>query len=411
MKKHNNKSRVLPLGIGLAVCASLFATPIMSARAIGFDGNAYLIWDCGESTPCYHLFSDIRTDNSYTIYSDTNVTADNHAGKTFSAVNVNTNATTFALKAAYDTYKAAHSTHTMQDVMDYEDGDHNRLALNPLEAPTEHNAYTHFGDRNFKVMIKSAGYVGASVQNATDGYEPDFGNALNSVVYRDIAGSTQANPTVLHTIPQQTEVILTAEDGAFDSVVAMNLENANAITIAPVSGGHKVTFNSAYYDRIIFKVTKGSTTGYVQIFRTAVQVQQTDVNPNSKAVNAIVYFDSAKGCANFDVYAKLVYKNGSAQRTIKLAPTTSHDDGLGNIEPGCLGAHGGGTGLNKGYYTAQADVNLIDLSGIYFTATNAGSTSTTYAGTVSGSKKGIYMNLENTPMENTKWGKITPERN
>ncbi len=400
--------KVAPLGVGLALSAGLFLSPFLTAQATGFDGKAYLIWECGEDTPCYHLFEDINTDNTYTIYNDSDVTADNHDGKTFSAVNVDTNNTTFALKYAFDAYLSGFTSFTMQDVMTYEDGEHNRLALDPLEAPVEANAYSHFGDRNFKVMIKSPNYIGVSLKNATSGYEPDFGNALNSAAYRDISGSTLGSPVTLYAIPQQDEVIISGVDGAFDSVTAKNLEKASAVQITPVAGGHKIKFNSNYYDRVIFEVTQGSTKKYIRIFRTAIQTQQVDVNPNSKAVNAIVYFDSSRDCDDYNLFAKLEYKNGS-NKTIQLAPAEEHDDGYGNINPGCI--EEGGTNLKKGYYTAEADVKLNQLSGIYFTVSKAGSTSTSYAGTLSGSKRGIYLNLESLPMTNTNWGKITPEKN
>lgn len=400
--------KVAPLGVGLALSAGLFLSPFLTAQATGFDGKAYLIWECGEDTPCYHLFEDINTDNTYTIYNDSDVTADNHDGKTFSAVNVDTNNTTFALKYAFDAYLSGFTSFTMQDVMTYEDSEHNRLALDPLEAPIEANAYSHFGDRNFKVMIKSPNYIGVSLKNATSGYEPDFGNALNSAAYRDISGSTLGSPVTLYAIPQQDEVIISGVDGAFNSVTAKNLEKASAVQITPVAGGHKIKFNSNYYDRVIFEVTQGSTKKYIRIFRTAIQTQQVDVNPNSKAVNAIVYFDSSRDCDDYNLFAKLEYKNGS-NKTIQLAPAEEHDDGYGNINPGCI--EEGGTNLKKGYYTAEADVKLNQLSGIYFTVLKAGSTSTSYAGTLSGSKRGIYLNLESLPMTNTNWGKITPEKN
>ncbi|MBQ6486201.1 hypothetical protein IJI76_00525 [Candidatus Saccharibacteria bacterium] len=408
MKSNIFMKKVAPLGVGLALSAGLFLSPFLTAQATGFDGKAYLIWECGEDTPCYHLFEDINTDNTYTIYNDSDVTADNHDGKTFSAVNVDTNNTTFALKYAFDAYLSGFTSFTMQDVMTYEDSEHNRLALDPLEAPIEANAYSHFGDRNFKVMIKSPNYIGVSLKNATSGYEPDFGNALNSAAYRDISGSTLGSPVTLYAIPQQDEVIISGVDGAFNSVTAKNLEKASAVQITPVAGGHKIKFNSNYYDRVIFEVTQGSTKKYIRIFRTAIQTQQVDVNPNSKAVNAIVYFDSSRDCDDYNLFAKLEYKNGS-NKTIQLAPAEEHDDGYGNINPGCI--EEGGTNLKKGYYTAEADVKLNQLSGIYFTVLKAGSTSTSYAGTLSGSKRGIYLNLESLPMTNTNWGKITPEKN
>lgn len=405
MKKRNIK--VAPLGIGLALSASLFMAPIFSAHADGFDGKAYLIWECGEETPCYHLFTNINTDNTYTVYDDADVTADNHAGKTFSAVNVDVDNTTFALKAAFDEYKTANPEHTMQDVMTYEDGEHNRLALNPMNAPIEANAYTHFGDWNFKVMIKSPNYVGASIKNATDGYEPDFGSAINTVVYHDISGTTQTKPVTLYVIPQQTEIILSGVDGAFTSVEAVNLENADAVAITPVADGHKIKFNSAYYDRVIFKVTTATTTNYVRIFRTAIREPFPAIETNQKVAIATIYFDEGKNCSNYDVYAKLDYKNGT-QKTVKMTPMASHTDPYDDqiVIDGCFDE--GGLGLKKGHYSYTADTNLENLNGIYFTVSNAGSTATTYAGTLSGSKKGIYLDLDR---DSAYSRRINPEKN
>ncbi len=406
MKHFSFKKTVAPSIAAIAVTAGIFC-PLTSVHANGFDGKAYLIWDCGEATPCYHLFEDINTDNTYTIYNDTDIEADNHVGKTFSAVQVDVDNTTFALKTAYDEYKAANPTHTMHDVMEYEDASHNRLALNPMNAPREANAYTHFGDWNFKVLVKSADYVGASIKNATDGYEPDFGAALNAVVYHDISGTTKANPTTLYVIPQQTEIILSGENGAFDSVVALDVENNNAISIASVSGGHKITFNSAYYDRVIFKVTKGTKTYYVRIFRTAVQEPFPAIETNQKVITALIYFDENKTCADYEVSAKLDYKNGT-QKTVKMAAATSFTDPFDEniVIPGCY--EPGGQGLRKGHYTYTADTNLSNLNGIYFTVSKAGSTTTNYAGTLSGSKKGIYLDLS----VGTKYSrKINPDKN
>ena len=407
MKIRNLFTKIAPVGIGLAIIASPFMYSNLAAHADGFDGKAYLVWDCNEENACYHLFSDIKTDNSYTIYAD-GFSADN-SGKTFSAKNINIETTTFVLKTAFDSYLSNHTSYPITDIMEAEDGEGERIALNPLEAPIETNAYSHFGDRKFKVMIKSPEYTGVSVKNATDGYEPDFGNALNTVVYRDISGSTESNPVILYTIPQQEQIIISGENGtAFDSIEALNLNKSQAVNISSVSSGHKIQFNSNYYDHIIFKVTSGTSIGYIQIFRTAIQVQKVDISPNSNTLNAIIYFDSTKNCSSYDLFAKLAYKNGN-EKTVKLSPASEHDDGYGNIESGCLA--NGGTNLKKGYYSTTIDTNLINLSGVYFTAINAGSTITNYAGTLSGSKKGVYLNLEETPITNQKYATIQPKGN
>lgn len=404
MKHFSYKKSMVPIGTALAVSAGLF-WPLL-AHADGFDGKAYLVWDCGETTPCYHEFTDIKTNNEYDVRQD-GMAADNHAGKTFSAKNVDVNKTTFALKAPFDNYKTAHATFTMQDVMDAEYGDHERLALNPMNAPIEANAYTHFGDWNFKIMIKSSDYVGASIKNATDGYEPDFGSALNTVMYHDISGTTQAKPATLYVIPQQTEIILSSVGGAFTSVEAVNLENSSAVTITSVEGGHKIKFNSAYYDRVIFKVTTATTTNYIRIFRTAIQEPFPAIETNQKVATAIVYFDEGKNCSDYDVYAKLDYKNGTA-KTVKMTPVASHTDPFDDhiVINSCFDE--GGLGLKKGYYSYTADTNLENLNGIYFTVSKAGTTNTTYTGTLSGSKKGIYLDLDRNSAYSRK---INPEKN
>jgi|GEM_PF-3759628 len=400
MKIRNSILKVALVGAGFAVAASPFVTPGLLVHADGFDGNAYLVWECDETTVCYHLFDDINTDNTTTFYQD-GFSADNYNTHTFDAKTANEDNATFALVADFTPVKdTATSIEYLKD---------EEIALNPLEAPIEENAFSSFGDRNFKVTIASPEYVGVVLKNTTEGYEPDFGSALNSVLSHDISESTEAKPTTLYTVPMQNKISLSMGGSTtnFDNVVATNLENEDAVIITKNTGTNSwdIEFKSAYYDRVIFKLTVGTTNYYVRIFRTAIQVQQVDVEPSSNKATAVVYFDSSKNCDSFDVYAKIAYKTG-ATKTVKMSPADNHDDGYGNIEDGCLAE--GGTGLKKGYYTYTLDTTLNNLAGIYYTVSNTGSTSSVYTGTVTGSKKGIYLDLD---LTSEYARRINPEKN
>ena len=164
-----------------------------------FDGNAYLIWSCGNGT-CYHLFED--TKGKTLFIAESTITADNNRNEVF---DVHAEYKTFASKDDFDEWQDAYKKYKKieeidfstldtsiviehADMREYEDmaiedkvctkenkdreefeqcvdeyveakGIFNKRAgFQPVGEPFSNNAYVSYGDRNFKITIYNKDY-------------------------------------------------------------------------------------------------------------------------------------------------------------------------------------------------------------------------------------------------------------
>lgn len=393
MKKFSYKNKVIPIGAALAVSAGLFYP--LTARADDFDGKAYIVWQCGQAKTdvCYHLFNDIRTDNKTSWYNASTVIDQTDPTKVFDPSNVIT--ASMVLKTDFENYiaNASHLPLNVDNIIG-PDG----IDLNPLTAPNYPNAWSHYGDYNFRITIYNNDFAGIKMSEST--YAPDFLTDILSADSFDVSGTTSANPSNIKTIVYQDEITFEGSKDAnnnpingvtLKSIEALDASNADAVeTSTPSAGKVKVKFNSNFYDRVIFRITDTNNNEYfVRLARLAIDVPRGVNTGSEKTATAIVYVkdNGNVSCDNYEVTARIAKTN----TIVRMTPTETHDDGFGNPEPGCISD--GGPGLKKLFYEYTFPQTLSNYDGIFFNVRNAGSTATEYKGTISGSGQGILYDL------------------
>ncbi len=366
-----------------------------------FDGKAYLFWDCGKSDLCYHYFNNIPNDGTTAYYNANDIEADNHAGVKFNPATANSNNAGYSLKADWEGFIANHTTYGISDV-----AGPGKVDLNPVDSPKGNNSFTHFGDRNFKVVIKNNNFVGITVGSFNDlTYVPDFWDALSTPDLYDMSGTTASNPAILRTVLVEPTITLRASDGDANinitSVTPVNDLRSQDATITPKNDGTwSITFHSNYYDHEVFKITTTKGDHYVRIVRQAVVgevpmgLEQTSYN-----ATATVYYPSSFSCDDFTVTAKIIYTNKNP-KTVKMEEAESFDDGLGNMIQGCEAE--GGKNLKQGHFVYPLGNSISNIEGIYFNVSKKSNSTTSFGGVFSGSGQGTYYDINSRQIDWTK---------
>lgn len=418
-----------------------------------FDGKAYLIWSCGNGT-CYHYFEKIPNfDNgNSTFYRASDITADNNSSISF---DLNASNIGWALKEDFDrfvqAYKSLHlgtinwSTVNPSDIIgdprnmsewenraissnsctkpaenasgsewtafercvdDYafeEGGILPFIKLQPLGEPTYNNSYVSYGDRNFKIVIYNNNYKGVTIGSLDElSYYPSTWN--NPFLKRDqydISGTTKNNPTVIDTILLEKVVKIKEIDVnnfSISKIEALDVP-ADAVSISKENGEWKLEFSSNFYDNVVFKVTDSNGgESCIQIKRYTVDAWIRFDN-NRPVLTADFYFDRTKSYTDFDLTAKIVYKDGTT-KNVSLTAKYGIDDGLGNItrayevdeENPQYGDKG--KGLKKSTFEfALQNGEDRNISRVYLNAEYKGSTASNYAGAYVGSGEGTLANI------------------
>ena len=411
-----------------------------------FDGNAYLIWSCGNGT-CYHLFEGITEDAMF-IKAST-IKADNDNTKTF---DVHAEKKVFASKADFERwqndYKAYKNISSIDfstvdpsevidhiDMRDFEEQAINdkacsregidreefehcvdeyvankgiftsRAGFQPVGEPFSENAYVSYGDRNFKITIYNDEYRGVTIGSLNDleYYPAVWNDQFLRVESYDVSSDSPDNAAVIDTILLEPIVNIKALDyNGFEikSIEAMDVP-ANAVSVTKSGDEYKIKFASNFYDNVLFKVTStDNQTYYFRINRLTIDARlDYDVQGNY-FVSAYFYYDNRTTYTDYKLTAKLVYKDGKS-KIVTMENSKKIDDGLGNVtyayevDQEAITDGPTGKGLKVAAYAYSVDeAEAKTVSKIYINVEKVGSTKTTYAGAFAGSGKGMLIDVE-----------------
>lgn len=422
-----------------------------------FDGKAYIIWSCGTGI-CYKYYEDIPNfdDGNSHYIKDTTIEADNNPGQKF---NIKAQYKYWASKKGFEDWVTKYkqfknitgdidwTTVNPEDMIGEpinmgqyeqqaveagactrentpEDEFHScvdqyvvdlgtvwtqRAQLQPLGEPTYNNAYTSYGDRNFKIVIYNSSYKGIAMGNLDqlEYYPAQWTNPFLKRDQFDISGTTKENPTLLDSILLEKNVRIkeiNVNEFQIKKIEALDVpSDAVAITKDTETNDWILSFSSNYYDNVTFKVTDSNDEeSYFLVKRYTVDawIKHED---NKPVLNADFYFDREKSYEDFDMTAVIVYRDGT-EKTVTLEPVKAIDDGLGNVtyewevdeqvgnpeDPNIPK----GKGLKKACFQFKLnDGEDRDIKKAYMNIEYKGSTSTNYAGAYSGSGKGTLANI------------------
>lgn len=275
--------------------------------------------------------------------------------------------------------------------------------LQPVGEPTYNNCYVSYGDRNFKVVIYNNKYKGVTMGDLSklSYYPSEWTNPFIRRDQFDLSGTTKNKPALLNSILLESTVrIKTLDYNGFEIASIEPLDvPADAVTISKENGEFKLEYSSNFYDNVTFKVTdtKGEVT-YMLVQRYTIDgwIKFADNHP---VLTADFYFDRERSYADFELTAKIIYKDGTT-KNVKLEAAFGIDDGLGNItnayevdeENTQYGPKG--KGLKKASFEyALEDGEDREIEDVYLNAEYKGSTESTYAGAYVGSGEGIRANI------------------
>lgn len=413
----------------------------------GFDGKAYLVWSCANGGTCYHYFDNIPDfdDGNSTFYKDTDIKDDN-SDETF---NIKATYIGWYLKADFDAwienYKVAKNVEEINwktvdpklavgdplssdSIAAYEKAaveaefcDKTKLKkdelekcvndyaatkgaiwthkLQPLGEPDANNSYVSYGDRNFKVVIYNSDFKGVAMGslNSLHYYPSQWTNPFIKRDQFDISGTSKDNPALMDSILLESTVVIKALDYnsfAISKIEALDVPE-DAVNVIKDGNEFKLVFSSNFYDNVTFKVTDtNNKVSYVKIKRYTIDAWFKFVN-NHPVLNADFFFDEERTYSDFDITAKIIYKDGTT-KNVTLTASYGIDDGLGNITDAyeVKEEDFGGKGLKK----AAFQYNLEDgedreIKRIYLNAEYKGSTASNYAGAYVGSGEGVLANI------------------
>ena len=411
-----------------------------------FDGNAYLIWSCGNGT-CYHLFEGITGEPMF-IKAST-IKADNDNTKTF---DVHAQKKTFASKSDFESWQEAYKTNknvssinfsTLDtseviehiDMRDYEEQAINdkactregkdreefehcvdeyvaskgiftrRAGFQPVGEPYSENAYVSYGDRNFKITIYNDEYRGVTLGSLNDlqYYPAVWNDQFLRVESYDISGNDPDNASVIDTILLEPIINIKAlayNDFEIKSIEAMDVP-ANAVTVTKSGDEYKIKFASHFYDNVLFKVTTtDNKTYYFRINRLTIDARLDHDAQGNYFVSAYFYYDNRSSYSDYLITAKIVYKNGKS-KIVTMENSKKIDDGLGNVtyayevDQEAITEGPKGKGLKIAAYAySVSESEAKTVSKIYINVEKAGSTKTSYAGAFAESGKGMLINVE-----------------
>lgn len=371
-----------------------------------FDGNPTLVWSCGTAV-CYHKFTGV----SGTSFVDAStVTDDRDSSKKF---DVNAQTKGFVPTIRFESKKSAIDAGELAiDKIIGPDG----IDYPPVGEPQENNAYVSYGDRAFKMIIYNEDYRGLTLGSLNDlAYYPyDWANVFERRENYDISGTTKENPTeVLALLLQKTININKLNYNLFniDSIEPLDVPEG-AVEVEPVTSGEKagsynITFNSNYFNKVVFKATDSSNNEYYFMVNRRTIDPYIDVNPNTGEGKIIteVFYDNHYGHDDFEVIAKIVYKDGTSKVVRQTAipygdaKIMGFEEGLefDDENPPDSGVpqtdRGRGIKRTKYAYTTTRD-ELKKVDKIYINVEHAGSSNTFYSGNFSGSGKGDVLDMK-----------------
>ena len=352
-----------------------------------FDGHAYVLWSC-DGGVCYHEFTDIPAfdDGRSTFYKDTDITADNDPSKHF---DVFAEYKAWALPDRFNYWSLIYREQNNIDEIDWsevnpediiseyppnmgewekaaidagecvrpQEGDPREdwdafewcvddyyvkagnlpfIRLQPVGEPNAKNAYVSYGDRNFKVVIYNSEYKGITMGDLSElhYYPSSWANPFVMRDQFDISGTTKDKPALMDSILLESTVIIRALDvNNFEikKIEALDVPDSAVEIEKTLKGDYKLIFSSNFYDNVVFKITdKNNQEYYLRVSRYTID-SWIKMEDNHPVLTADFYFDREKSYTDFDITAKIIYKDGTTKNVKLTVSEFGIDDGLGNI--------------------------------------------------------------------------------
>lgn len=415
-----------------------------------FDGHAVVIWSCGTGT-CYHRFENIEPNpDGITQYiKASTVEANNDTSKKF---DVKAQYKGWALETKFDAwieaYKAINKVDSVAweqvdtstlvgdppDMREWEDkaekagactkegkareefeacvdqyyiaaGNLPFIKLQPVGEPNEKNAYVSYGDRNFKIAIYNDDFKGLKLGtlNELEYYPAQWADPMLRREGFDISETTKEKPAKMDSILLESTYRfkeLDANGFKIDSVEPLDVPEG-AVEVKKEGTEYVIYFHSNFYDNVVFKITDTDENEYyIQVKRYTVDAWFRNLE-NESYIYADFYFDKELSYTNFDLTAKIVYKDGTVKNVV-LSPYGKVDDGLNNWsdepEVDVSVQHDpyipAGKGLKQSAFVYKLSKDEDKkISKIYLNAEYKGSTAEKYAGAYVGSGLGTLANI------------------
>ena len=372
-----------------------------------FDGRAYAIWACGnnDSEVCLHLIEGIDNQDGVTeYYAASTITDVTHPARKFDqfgAFEDEDYARGMALATSVERWVKEYTGNEGATVADVDwsrvdihrflRGDEREgggVKLQPVGETQGEHSYTSYGDRNFRLTIYDDEYRAIELGSLDDlYYVPAYYEDATFVDAIDISGTTIENPAVIHSVLLEDTLNIkaaTVGDLEIASVKAMNLPDG-AVTITKQGADYKVRFNSNFFDNVTLEIK--DTTGVKYYLKVERSILDTYIREDGAWTT--ISFDAATHYSDYELLATFVYDDGSSVQ-MEMENAQWIDDGLGNITHDF--EMDGGRNLKVAAYRAVPDdAHWKDgLTGVYYNVRMAGSTETTYKGTLTGSGRGVF---------------------
>ncbi|MBQ8992363.1 hypothetical protein IJ090_02955 [Candidatus Saccharibacteria bacterium] len=376
-------SLLLPVG-------SAFADDDPAPIENNFDGKAYFVWACDGTKACYHLFENLKTPEEGINYiKDTEITDQSGNGVDYVFKQKN------ADWVLPDDFASVESD-SYEDYIGDEDKQTHGVTIQAIAFGGGVNSIATNEDWNFQVIIYRDGYKAVTVGDNADDYTYfpmtwDF----NYNYYIDVSGTSASSPAVVTTYLKEPTIKLKV-DGII-SVAPLNV-NSGAVTVSPSLAGYDLTFNSSYYDHVVFELkSSDGNTYYLQVARTPLTIRDNfgpDVSADNSRVLAHVMFPT--GTADEKTYsmvATVVKQDGT--KTTSVLKSEKIEDIYGFLGEANLNEMTMPCG--KGLTCVQFSVKVGNpraLDGVYMSVIKNGSTASAYSGTFSGSNRGTYYDAE-----------------
>lgn len=282
--------------------------------------------------------------------------------------------------------------------------------LQPVGEPDAKNAYVSYGDRNFKVVIYNDEYRGITTGdlNGLTYYPARWANPYLRTDQYDISETTESRPALLDSILLESTVNINAlnyNEFEIASITPLDVP-ADAVTVNKTGNKFSIVFSSHFYDNVVFKVKDTNNEEYYVKIKRATIDAWFDHDDAGDFLRADFYYDKNRSYTDFDITAKIVYKDGST-KMVTLTPQERVDDGLGNFadnyyidqeypDPHMDPEHddpiGKGLKLSMFRFDLEEDEKNT-IQDIYMNAEYKGDDPSVYPGAYSGSGEGTLANI------------------
>lgn len=413
-----------------------------------YQGSAYLVWKNPNGGTYFHLINNINSSSDMDYYTASSMTdqsktyGPNETVPTFNDFNKDSRTRGYVvagnLALWIEAYKAKNNVTTIDwttvDTKELlegnigrlerelisngtctDDGDEESLhrcvdsnatvmdtgiGLQPIGEPTFNNSYISYGDNNFRITIYNDNYKGISLGDVSSlHYVPYFWDGFGRVDAYDISNTTKNNPQEIIAVLLESNFTfkeLNYNSLNIQTVKALDVPEG-AVDVAKVSGEWNFTFNSHYYDNVVFELTDTANQKYYirinrMTFDPYIHTEWTPNGPGDATLMGDFYFDSNTSNTDYEITAKIVYKNG---KTKTVVMENANDIEMGGDNHIFAPETNGGTNLKVATYKINLESDYEEkIDSVYFNIKKTGSTSTNYAGTFAGSGNGIYMKIE-----------------